>query len=581
MKPSKIVFYSAILFSVFFSALFILIGTVNAVDSASLYLAPSSGTYTVGNTFSVEVKVNTGGLAINAADGTIVFNTNNLEVKSISKTGSIFTLWVQEPVFSNPLGTINFAGGKPSPGYTGASGTILTITFFVKTAGTGNLAFASGSVLADDGKGTNVLSSLGSASYTLIGKQITPIVPGEEGGTGTKAPSAPVVSSPTHPEEDKWYSNNDPEFTWKLPSGATGVSLLLHQSPTADPGSDSEGLIDSKKYTDVADGIWYFHIKLKNQYGWGDITHRKVLIDTGSPKPFEVIIENGGDDTNPSPALYFQTEDSISGVDYYEIRLNDIAVASTTEPGLVDSPYYLPPQAAGKYVLEVRAYDKSGNFSQAKGELEIVSIKTPKITKIPRSIRIGDVLTVEGEAEPQIAVRIYIKIAEKEPFFEKVDANLAGKFVLNYEKVLAKGDYLVWAQAEDERGALSSPTKKYELTVGLPPFLKFGKIALDYLTTMITLIILIIGAIAVILYTWYRVSMWRKRLRKETKEVSQSVAGAFRALREEVEEEIAMLDKKPGLTKEEKAIRDKLQEALDISEKFITKEIGDVEKELE
>ena len=52
-------------------------------------------------------------------------------------------------------------------------------------------------------------------------------------------------------------------------------------------------------------------------------------------------------------------------------------------------------------------------------------------------------------------------------------------------------------------------------------------------------------------------------------------------MRDEVEEQIVMLDRRPGLTKEEKAIRDKLQEALDISEKFISKEIRDVEKELE
>ena len=78
-----------------------------------------------------------------------------------------------------------------------------------------------------------------------------------------------------------------------------------------------------------------------------------------------------------------------------------------------------------------------------------------------------------------------------------------------------------------------------------------------------------------------RAIFWRKRVSKETKEVSQSVTGAFRALRDEVEEQISMLDKKPGLTKGEKEIRDKLQEALDVSEKFINKEIKDIEKELE
>ena len=67
--------------------------------------------------------------------------------------------------------------------------------------------------------------------------------------------------------------------------------------------------------------------------------------------------------------------------------------------------------------------------------------------------------------------------------------DLAGKFVLSYDKALAKGDYVVWAQAENEKGALSEPTKKYSLEVGLPAFLKFGKkhIPKDpvYLTTQL------------------------------------------------------------------------------------------------
>lgn len=77
------------------------------------------------------------------------------------------------------------------------------------------------------------------------------------------------------------------------------------------------------------------------------------------------------------------------------------------------------------------------------------------------------------------------------------------------------------------------------------------------------------------------ISLWRKRLRVETKEVSDVVYKAFRALREEVEEQIEYLDGKPGLTENEKKVRDKLKEALDISEEFIGKEIKDIEKELE
>ncbi|PIS22372.1 hypothetical protein COT50_02305, partial [candidate division WWE3 bacterium CG08_land_8_20_14_0_20_41_10] len=159
--------------------------------SASLYLSPSVGNYTVGNTFLVQIKVNSGGLAINAADSTLIFDPDKLEVASLSKTDSVFSLWVQEPVFSNSLGTINFAGGKPSPGFVGAAGTIINITFKAKIAGTANLTFAAGSVLADDGKGTNILASMGAAAYALASKTITPLLP-VEAPTGPTTPSLPT-----------------------------------------------------------------------------------------------------------------------------------------------------------------------------------------------------------------------------------------------------------------------------------------------------------------------------------------------------------------------------------------------------
>lgn len=581
-KNSKIILHFALSFFILLFAFCIKINEVAAIG-ASLYLVPSAGTYTVGNTFSVQIKLNTGGTAINTSDGTLSFSPEKLEAISISKTDSIFTLWVQEPAFSNTLGTVTFAGGKPSPGFTGAAGTILTITFRAKTAtfGTANLTFAGGSVLADDGRGTNVLTNMNSGAYTFISRETTPNLPPSQGGerpaeTFGKVLAAPVIFSTTHLDANLWYSNNDPEFNWQLPSGVNGVSLLLHQKPDANPGLTSDGLIISKSYEDVEDGIWYFHIRFRNEDGWGNILHRKALIDIENPDPFEVVIDNEGDPTNPTPIIYFKTQDSLSGIDYYEVKIGG-EISSTTQASIIGSPFRPQPVPAGKYIMEVKAFDKAGNFSLVSTELEIVSIETPKITEIPKSIRIGEVLTVKGEAKPEIGVRIYLRIDD----FEKVSADSAGKFVLNYKKVLAEGSYQIFAQAEDERGALSSPSEKHSLKVGLPPFLQFGKMALDYLTTMITLIVLISGAIAIIFYTWYRVSLWKKRVGKETKEVAQSVTGAFRALRDEVEEQVSSLDKKPGLTKGEKETRDKLQEALDISEKFIEEEIKDVEKELE
>jgi len=318
----------------------------------------------------------------------------------------------------------------------------------------------------------------------------------------------------------------------------------------------------------------------RNQYGWGEITHRKVLIDTEKPEPFEVSVDNEGNPTNPTPLFSFQTDDSLSGIDHYTVEIDGYQVS--VSPQEAKEGFRPAPQGPGSLTALVKAFDKAGNFSQASVNFTIEPIGGIEITKIPSRIQVGEILEVEGKTLVNIIARVYVqKEGEEEIIMEKVYTDAEGRFILRYGGALATGKYFVWAQGEDARGALTTPTQKYTVEIGLPPFLKFGKIALDYLSIMITLIVLIIGAIAIIFYSWYQISVWRKRARAETQEVSQSVRAAFRALREEVEEQISQLDQKPGLTKKEKAIRDKLQEALDMSEKFIGKEIEDVEKELE
>jgi len=129
---------------------------VSVAQAASLYFFPSSGSYEVGKTFSATVYVSSADQAMNAASGVISFPKTQLEVVSLSKTGSIFGLWVQEPSFSNSAGMVNFEGIALNPGFTGASGKLITINFKVKAAGSAALNFSSGSVLANDGQGTNI-----------------------------------------------------------------------------------------------------------------------------------------------------------------------------------------------------------------------------------------------------------------------------------------------------------------------------------------------------------------------------------------------------------------------------------------
>src|SRR3989344_6662876 len=85
-------------------------------QAATIFFSTSSGDYTIGNILNASVIVNTQGKAVNNADAVINFPTDLLEVVSISKSGSIFTLWVEEPAFSNSAGAITFNGGLPTPG---------------------------------------------------------------------------------------------------------------------------------------------------------------------------------------------------------------------------------------------------------------------------------------------------------------------------------------------------------------------------------------------------------------------------------------------------------------------------------
>ena len=162
---NKTIFHFALSFCLLIFAF--LIFAVNTASAATLYFSPASGNQTAGNIMTVNVLVNSQGQAINSADTIITYPINYLEVVSISKSGSIFSLWVEEPTFSNGSGTINLSGGLPTPGYNGTAGKIIGITFRLKTAGTASLVFSSASVRANDGYGTNVLLSASPASYNI------------------------------------------------------------------------------------------------------------------------------------------------------------------------------------------------------------------------------------------------------------------------------------------------------------------------------------------------------------------------------------------------------------------------------
>ena len=133
-------------------------------DAATLFITPRSNEVKVGDTFSVLIDTDSQGVAINAATADISFDNNLLSVQSVGFSNSIFTIWPEEPNYSNTTGNIHFSGGLYSPGWNGSIGAILRVTFKAKAAGQTKLTFANTSILANDGIGTNIITnSLGSS----------------------------------------------------------------------------------------------------------------------------------------------------------------------------------------------------------------------------------------------------------------------------------------------------------------------------------------------------------------------------------------------------------------------------------
>ena len=568
----KLILFSVCL-SLFFSAY--LVSPVKA-GSASLYLSPPSGTFTIGSSFSVKININSGGEAINASEGTLIFNPDEISVVSLSKNNSIFTLWTTEPTFSNSSGNIIFGGGT-STGFTGTSGTVLTATFKAKANSSAQINFSSGSILAADGKGTNILSNMNGGVYTINPKITTPpateyIPPVVITGT----PIAPIISSTTHSNPNQWYSNNNPKFSWATPSDIIATKLLIGRISTATPSVSYIPPISEKNLEDLSDGIWYFHVRLKNNTGWGKISHFKFQIDTIAPLPFEIKIKEGKETTNPQPTLILETTDGMSGIDYYEIKIDQQSLIKTEK-----KEYKIPIQSFGEHTIIVKAIDMAGNSVLSMTEINILPIETPIITNYSEKLLPNSILSIKGTAIPKADVKIYIQKNEKEIKTEETKSDEQGKWYYIETDPLEKGVYQIWAETIDSFGAKSTLSEKITIQVAPPTFLKFGATAISYLIIIITLTVLIAILIGIIFYIWRQIFVWKKKLKKETTEADEALFQAFKALKEETEEQIAKLDGKPGLSNREKKICNDLKKSLKISEKFISKEIKDIEKELE
>jgi len=565
---------------------------VHAANGASLSFSPSSGSFDVGSTFSVKVLVSSSDQSMNAVSGVVSFPSDKLSVTSVSKTNSIISLWVQDPSFSNIQGTVNFQGIVLNPGFTGSNGQVVTITFRTTAPGISLLSFLSGSVLANDGSGTNILDpdGLGSVQFAIN----VPAVGANNGSNGSEettpttlsGPLAPSINSPTHPDSNSWYPDNNPKFTWDIPNGVTAVRILYDKYPRSLPSVLYEPAIGEKDLSNIADGIWYFHAQFRDASGWGSVAHFRFQIDTASPEKFDLALDNGNDPTNPSPTVSFSTTDSLSGLDHYRLKIDNSDFVTLNNPPAGGEIYTMPAQDPGQHTILAQAFDEAGNYSTAVSEFTITSLKPPIITDYPKTIANGGTPIIKGTTQyPNADIMFWFQRNSEPPVNLSTQSDGSGNFTLIVNQELGNGAYNFWTQAIDSRGAKSGQTEKLAFIVGQSQssLLSISTLAVNFLSVVVPLAALVIALILILWFGWRKWSVLHKKVKKEVRGVEQDLHKSFDMLRNSIQNHIKILERaknKRELTDEEDKILVQLKRDLDRTEETIEGEIDKIEKDI-
>ncbi len=315
--------------------------------AAILYVDPQTVETVQGETFLVNLRLDSEGEVINVVELSLPYPSESLEVVSLIRGGSILSLWPEEPKADPETGAITLAGGVPN-GRIASSAEIITVLFRAKARGQIKLQPdpVRSRIYLNDGLGTKTSLTTRSSAVQI----------------GLPDSLAPQLSSPTHPDESRWSAQRTFRVSW-LKRDSAFYSFQLSPDPSSEPDDipeSSEGLVD---YPSLTDGIWYFTLKERlSGDAWSPVARRRVMVDGTPPEPFKIkLVTEAG---RPS-LVSFNAVDAASGIDRYEIRILKTRITwfpffPAGQWQSVPAPLSLVPATAFSR-LEIKAIDLAGN----------------------------------------------------------------------------------------------------------------------------------------------------------------------------------------------------------------------------
>ncbi len=555
-----------------FTVTFLVLFFATQANAATLNLTASQDTYKIGDTFDVNVKIDSEKDSINGVQATIKFDGTLLEATKTDKTGSIFDFWLTDPTVAT--GQINFVAASTS-GYDGQSLEVLKITFKVKGAGTGDITLGNAAITAADGSGSNVLSQSNNLTVTLassIGKtKPTQITRAPVFASGS--PSLPVISVPLYPDPTKWNNVSANFFvSWKLPSDVSDVAIVLDKSGSTVP-TVSEGLFESKQFSALDDGVYYIHARYKNNIGWGPIEHYRIANDTTPPSAFSIIFPNGQPTDMPTPTIVYKSTDSLSGIDRYEINVDQNApiIAKT------DS-YVLPLQIPGKHTLKVSAYDNAGNAVRNSLNYEIISIEPPVITLVNKNVFTGEGgFFISGTASNKYKVRVTLVNSSGDAVYNDLKTpDVKGNWNASIDTPLKKQSYQFEVATVDDRGAVSTIIKSDILQVRDRPVLIIGGIEITSTWFFILFVLIVLGAFGL---GYESIKFADNERSLDVTMAGRDIENIFNILEKDIKTILSKYDEKtpdPNSVMEAKVLLEKLLNKTEEWKGYVKSGVGDI-----
>ncbi|GEM_PF-3536062 len=145
--------------------------------------------------------------------------------------------------------------------------------------------------------------------------------------------SGPEITSPAHPDPEKWYKIDSPSFDFNF-SGASGYSFEFDRFPDTVPDTVSDSSLGEASFQNKDNGEWFFHVIARVGGQWTDPSHYNVKIDKFFPTA-ALNVKATPIDTSSIQLSWEPGTDSHSGVKGYKIYRGFLTGFSITDESTV------------------------------------------------------------------------------------------------------------------------------------------------------------------------------------------------------------------------------------------------------